>query len=127
MMNNAVCRTFRENVRKHRGKKTCHNRKMKMLIGVRTKLSYFKVFHRKFISNRNEKNRVLMNKPVYLELSVLELIKILMYGFGYNYVKSNHGEKSKWCYMDTNGFIVYIKADDIYKDITEDVKTNLIL
>ena len=27
------------------------------------------------------------------------------------------------CYMDTDSFIVYIKADDIYKDIAEDVET----
>ena len=35
-----------------------------------------------------------MNKPVYLGLSILELSKILMYEFWYDYVKSNYGEKS---------------------------------
>ena len=29
--------------------------------------------------------------------------------------------------MDTDSFIVYIETDDIYKDITEDVKTRLII
>ena len=37
--------------------KTCHNRKRKKLFGVRTKLSYYEVFCRKFIHNKNEKNR----------------------------------------------------------------------
>ena len=46
-----------------------------------------------------------------------------MYEFWYNYVKPKYGEKAKLCYMDTNGFIVYIKTDDIYKDIPEDVET----
>ena len=32
-------------------------------------------------------------------------------------------KKQKWSYMDTNSFVVYIKADDIYKDIAEDVET----
>ena len=32
-------------------------------------------------------------------------------------------KKNKLCYMDTVSFIVYIKTDDIYKDITEDVET----
>ena len=64
-----------------------------------------------------------MNKPVYLGLSILELSKILMYQFWYDYVKPNYDEKAKLCYMDTDSFIVYIKTDDIYKDIAEDVET----
>ena len=35
---------------------TCHNKKKKDLFSIRTKFSYYKVFHRKFISNKNEKN-----------------------------------------------------------------------
>ena len=46
-----------------------------------------------------------------------------MYEFWYHYVKPKDGEKSKLCYMDTDGFIVYIKTDDIYKDIAEDIET----
>ena len=64
-----------------------------------------------------------MNKPVYLGLSILELSKTLMYEFCYDYVKPKPGEKAKLCYMDTDSFIVYIKTDDIYKDIAEDVET----
>ena len=36
-----------------------------------------------------------MNKPVYLRLSILELSKILMYGFCYDFVKLKYGEKNK--------------------------------
>ena len=50
-----------------------------------------------------------MNKAVYLGLSVLELSKILMYEFWYDYVKPKYDEKTKLCYMDTDSFIVYIK------------------
>ena len=38
-----------------------------------------------------EKSEILMNKPVYLRLSVLELSKILMYQFCYDYVKTKYG------------------------------------
>ena len=64
-----------------------------------------------------------MNKPVCLGLSILELNEILMYEFWHDYVKPRYGEKAKLCYMDTDSFIVYIKPDNIYKDIAEDVKT----
>ena len=38
-----------------------------------------------------------MNKPIYLGLSILELSKIVMYEFWYDYVKPNYGKK-------TNGY-----------------------
>ena len=62
-----------------------------------------------------------MNKPVYLGLSTLELDKIIMYEFWYEYVEPKYGERAKLCYMDTD--ILYIKADYIYKGIAEDVET----
>ena len=40
-----------------------------------------------------------MNKPIDLGLSILELSKILMYGFWYDYVKPKYGEKAKLSYM----------------------------
>ena len=64
-----------------------------------------------------------MDKPVYLGLSILELSKILLYVFWYDYVKPKYGEKSKLCYMDTKSFTAYIKTDDIYEEIAEDVET----
>ena len=54
---------------------------MKKLISIRAKLSYYKVFQRIPITNRNEKMHILMNKPVYLGISIPELSKILMHEF----------------------------------------------
>ena len=51
-----------------------------------------------------------MNKPVYLGLSILEIIKVVMYQFQYDYTKPKYGEKLKLCYMNTDGFLVYIKT-----------------
>ena len=42
-----------------------------------------------------------MNKPVYLGLSILELSKILMYEFWYDYVKPKYGEKVCAIYVQT--------------------------
>ena len=46
-----------------------------------------------------------------------------MYEIWYDYIKPNYGEKAKMCYMDKDSFIVYIKIDDIYKNIVQDVET----
>ena len=48
-----------------------------------------------------------------------------MYEFLYDYVKPKYGEKAKLCSMDAESFIVYIKTDDIHKDIGQDVETRI--
>ena len=63
-----------------------------------------------------------MNKAVYLGLSILDLSKILMYEFCYEYFKPKYIEKVKLCYMETGSFIFHVKTDDIYKYIAEDVE-----
>ena len=68
------------------------------------------------------KTRVKMNKPIYLGLSILDISKILMYEFWYDYMKPNYGNDVQLCYMDTNSFIMNIKTEDFYKDIANDVE-----
>ena len=70
-----------------------------------------------------KKTERLMMKLVYLGLSIVELSKILMYKFWYDYVKPKYGENAKLCYMDTGTFIVHVKTDVIYKDLAEEVET----
>ena len=43
--------------------------------------------------------------------------------FCYDYIKPKYGEKAKLYYMNTDSFLVYIKTDDIYKEIAEGVET----
>ena len=62
-----------------------------------------------------------MNKPVDLGLSILELRKIVIHEFWYDYVNLKYKEKAKLCYMDTVSFIVYIKTEDIYEHTAKDV------
>ena len=68
----------------------------------------YKFFRRKFISKEKKKTEILMNKPVYLGLSILELSKVLMYEIWYDYVKPKYGEKIKLCYMDTDMVVWFI-------------------
>ena len=64
-----------------------------------------------------------MNGPVNLELSILELSKILIYEFWFDYIQWKYGEKSNIVFYGYIQFHCYIKTDDIYTDIAEDVET----
>ena len=46
------------------------------------------------------KTQILMNKSVYLGLSILGLSKTVVYEFWFNYVKPKYGETAKLSYMD---------------------------
>ena len=69
-----------------------------------------------------KKAKVKMNKPIYLGLSILEISKILMYEFWYDYMKPKYGNDVKLCYMDTDSFMTNIKTNDFYEDIANDVE-----
>ena len=68
------------------------------------------------------KTKVKMNKPIYLGLSVLDISKILMYKFWYDYMKPKYGNRVKLCYMDTDSFVMNIKTNDFYNDCANDVE-----
>ena len=65
--------------------------------------------------------KIKMHTPVYLGLSMLEISKIPMYEFWYDYIKRKYQDNPKLCYMDTDSFIINVKTEDFYEDIANDV------
>ena len=69
------------------------------------------------------KIKVVINKLVYLGQAILDLSKIVMYEFHYDYMKRKYDDdKLTLCYIDTDSLIHSIEMDDFYKDIADDVK-----
>ena len=68
------------------------------------------------------KVRVVMNKPVYLGQTILDLSKTIMYEFHYDYMIPKYGDRLKLCYMDTDSLIYSIKTKDFYSDISPNVE-----
>ena len=73
------------------------------------------------------KVKVVMNKPVYLGQGMLDLSKMIMYEFHYDYMVPKYAharhDKLKLCYMDTDSFIYSIETEDFYKDIANDIES----
>ena len=68
------------------------------------------------------KIKVVMNKLVYLGQAILDLSKIVMYEFHYDYMVPKYSlEKLKLCYMDTDSLVYEIKTEDFYADIADDI------
>ena len=108
LMNNAVFGKTMANVRKHRVIKLVTTEKRRNYLVSESNYHTTKNFSENLLAIEMRKIQILMNKPVYLGLSVWELSKIVVYEFWYGHVQPKYGEKAKLCYMDTDSFIVYI-------------------
>ena len=69
-------------------------------------------------SHTVKQNEVLMDKPIYLGFSVLELSKLLMYETYFDKLQPYFGqEKIQLHYMDTDSFVLSVNTKDIIKDL----------
>ena len=123
ILNNAVFGKIMENVSKHRNIKLVTTERKRHYLVSEPNYHSLKSFIETLLLKKMRKTQIIMNKFLHLVLSILDLNKIVMYEFWYDYVKPKYGENSKLCYMDTDSFIVHVKVDDIYKNIVEDVET----
>ena len=124
LMNNAVFGETMENVRKYRAIKFVATEKRRNYLVSEPNYPTTKFFAENLLAIEMKKIQILMNKPVYLGLSILDVSKTLRYEFWYDYVKPKYGENAKLCYMDADSFMVHVRPNDIYKDIAEDVDTS---
>ena len=51
-------------------------------------------------------------------MRILELIKVLMYEFHYNYIKNEYDNKSKLLFTDTDSLMYEIKTVDVHEDFS---------
>ena len=63
-----------------------------------------------------------MAKPLYLGMSILDIIKTLMYEFWYDYINPEYRNRAKFCNTDTDSFIIDLKTEDFFEDISNDVE-----
>lgn len=78
------------------------------------------VFDEELAAIELHKSHIKMTKPLIVGMCVLDLSKILMYEFFYNYLKPKYGDKIRLLYTDTDSFILEVKTENIYTDISED-------
>ena len=121
LMNNSVFGKTMENVRNHRDIKIVTTDNRRSILASEPNYHSTKYISKDLLIMEMKKVEVKMNKPIYLGQVILDISKILMYKFWYDYIKPKYGDKTRLCYMDTDSFVMDIKTDDFYKDINNDV------
>ena len=122
LMNNAVFGKTMKNIRKNRDIKLVTTDKKRSKLVSEPNYHTINYISEDLSTIEMNKTKVKMNKPIYLELSILEISKILMYELWYDYMKPKYNDNIKLCYMDTDIYVMNIKTEDFYKDIANDVE-----
>ena len=127
LINNAVFGKTMENVTKHRDIKLVTTDKRKNQLASESNSHTTKYSLENLMAIRKKKTKVKMNNLIYLDMSMLDISKTLMYEYWHDYIKPKYQrtcrqEKAKLCYMDTDSFIINIKTGDFYEDIADDVE-----
>ena len=122
LMNNAVFGKTMENIRKHKDIKLVTNERAILRNVMKPNFKSGILFCENLMGCEMGKNKVVMNKLVYLGQAILDLSKIVMYEFHYDYMNPKYGNNLKLCYMDTDSLVYNIKTKDFYEDVAGDVK-----
>ena len=122
-MNNCVFGKTMENVRNRVDIQLVTNDKQVVKLFSKSNFERRTIFSENLIAIHMHKNRVFLNKLIYLGMSILDLSKTYMYDKHYNYFKPKFKEKYELLFTDTDSLMYLIHTKDIYKDISPDVET----
>ena len=107
-----------ENLRKRINIRLVHNAKDYVRSISKPSFVSQKIFSKNFVTIPEIKLVLILNKPIYVGLSILDLSKYSMYEFHYNYIKSKFD--AKLLFTDTESLVYEIKTEDLYKDFYQD-------
>ena len=64
------------------------------------------------------KSKVLLNKPNFIGVTVLELSKSIMYEYSYMVLKQSFGSRLRFLYTDTDSLIFSLESKNIQEDMS---------
>jgi hypothetical protein len=116
LMNNSVFGKTMENLRKRVDVKlVSDSEKLKKMVPSSTFVRV-NVLSGGLVAVREVKEMLLLNKPAYVGMSILDISKTLMYDFHYNHVKKFYGKRAKLLFTDTDSLMYRLTTNDAYED-----------
>ena len=77
-----------------------------------------KKFSKNFLAIHQIKPVLILNKPIYVGFSILDLSKLLMHKFHYEYIQYKFN--ARLLFTDTDSLVYEIKKVDVYEDFYQD-------
>ena len=120
LMSNSVFGKTMENLRKRVDVRLVTNEKKLDKLTSKPTFVSSKIFNENLTAVHKVKETLTLNRPAYVGMCILDLSKMLMYDFHYNYIKKKHSNRARLLFTDTDSLTYEIEAEDVYKDFWND-------
>ena len=120
LMNNSVFGKTMENLRKRQDIRLVTDEEKLSNWASRPSFISSKIFNEDLVAIHKIKPTLILDRPAYVGMCILDLSKTLMYNFHYNYIKSQYGGKARLLFTDTDSLTYEIEANDVYQDFWKD-------
>ena len=119
LMNNAVYGKTMENVREHINFELVDTQERYAKCVNNPTFKHRHIINENLVGVEKLKEKVKLNKPIYVGMSILDLSKLHMYSFYYDVLKEKYNENVRLVYTDTDSFVIHTKTKDVYDDFNE--------
>ena len=101
-----------ENLRKRVEVRLINNERLSEM-EIKIKLCSKKIFDKDLVVIHKIKCTLTRNKPVYVGMCILQLSKVPMYEFHYDYIKNNDSNKTRLLFTDTDSLVHKIETQNV--------------
>ena len=108
LMNNAVFGKTMENLRNRVDIKLIQTEKKLKKYCAKPSFERIQIFNDDLVGVENKKVTLVLNKPVYVGQTILDLSKMVMYDFHYNILKKKYGNSMHLLFTDTDSLMVEV-------------------
>lgn len=124
LMSNAVYGKTMENIRSRvniKLKTYWHGRYGAANLIAQPNFKKMKIFAEELVAIEMSHIELKMTKPIAIGMSVLDISKVVMTDFHYNYMRPKYGNDLELLYTDTDSYVYKILCDDFYADMKDDI------
>ena len=80
-----------------------------------------KIINAYLVMVRAGRHKVTLNKPIAVGFAILELSRLIMYKFYYEYFKPKYGDRCRLLFTDTDSLCCEIQTQDLYQDMAQNI------
>ena len=121
-MSNSAYGKLLEDVKKRIDINLVSSQKKFLKLSSKPNFHTLQIINKRLVTVQMIKISVMLNKPIICGFTVLELSKVHMYNFHYNYIRKLYDTNAVLLFTDTDSLCYHIMSDSVYRDILENSK-----